>query len=212
MRKNQAQVYLIVALSVTCCVLLAAIVAVLASQQGVQKKPTASATSGDSVVSRAFAMLPSLGSVAIVDCSFGYGITNAGGYNYEFTANVKNNTNSAIDSLIFYIRARAPNRSVPVGESLDAITIRGGIEPGETREVTFHASLTDYGNQYYPLPPSAPFEVAIVDNYPSRYTTLYKHFSSVQMLPVTGGYTTPKNLHPRIDPFFSDILNAEVPE
>lgn len=126
------------------------------------------------------------GSAKVLTCTFKFGVSRTGGYEYRFVAAVRNDTGKPIDELIFYIRSKDANRTIPSGECVDMIDIPNGIEPGETKTVEFRASLSDFGVGDYPQPPEYPFEVAVVDAFETG--KLHQKYAGYAMTSVDGNY------------------------
>lgn len=61
----------------------------------------------------------------------------------ELTAMVKNFSGKPIATQRFYVRRSLENRTVPVGDVVKTVEIRGGIEPGETKSVKINLFLSE---------------------------------------------------------------------
>jgi len=143
-----------------------------------------SASNNSSAIQRVASMV-GIGKPVITKCHAHVFLTasySSSSYNLRFVATVENGTSSAIDSLFFYVRSKAKDRTVPSGEDVQSVDIRGGIEPGETREIEF----TVVGRRFYENLHSVknikdPVEIGIVDKL--EFEPYYNKYN-VKMTPV----------------------------
>ncbi len=64
-----------------------------------------------------------------------------GALSHVFVADVRNTSARLIDRVLVYVRSRSAGRSIPNGECVRALSVPGGIEPGETRSIKFAVSV-----------------------------------------------------------------------
>jgi hypothetical protein len=82
--------------------------------------------------------------------------------NLYFEASVSNISSNAISNLFFYVRLKDPQRSIPAGDAIVPVNIRSGIEPGETKFITFAVPVDTLGYGRDSAGPNEILEIAIV--------------------------------------------------
>lgn len=82
--------------------------------------------------------------------------------NLYFEASVSNVSNQAISNIVFYVRLKDPQRTIPAGDTFVPVNIRSGIEPGEKKTIDFVVPVKILGYGRESASPNEILEIAIV--------------------------------------------------
>jgi hypothetical protein len=101
---------------------------------------------------------------------------------FTYEAVVVNNSKKSIDELSFYVRYKDSERTIPIGENLKTVEVKGGIEPGETKLVTFTVPTSKFELGISTDEPPLQMQIAIVSDQPAdAREKLYKFYARSKM-------------------------------
>lgn len=87
---------------------------------------------------------------------------------FVFAAEIENQSSKAIDETYLYIRAKTPGRTVPNAETVEKVSIPGGVEPRERKVIRVAIPTSRLGVDGTVFQPSDPVQVAVVAGYPMQ--------------------------------------------